>query len=102
MLGRYAWAAISEWQCSQGVTQRGRLPAELLAPADKGMRRARSVACMTQLQAKQTRDFEEEADDSDCTAAAPDRCCSPCTARPADSESASALVFSSSKLLQES
>ncbi|CAL8463928.1 g3463 [Coccomyxa elongata] len=62
---RYAWAAISEWQCSQGVTQRGRLPAELMNAAKGSMRRARSVACMTQLQAKQQQEFHEEPDEPD-------------------------------------
>ncbi len=62
-LGRYAWAAISEWQCSQGVTQRGRLTAQFMNAAKDSMRRARSVACMTQLQAKQKQDFD--ADDAD-------------------------------------
>lgn len=64
-MARYAWAAISEWQCSQGVTQRGRLPAELTNAAKGSMRRARSVACMTQLQAKQQQDFHEEPDAPD-------------------------------------
>ena len=51
---RYAWAAVSEWQCQQGVTQQGMQGpgAAGSGPADP-MRRAYSVACMSQLQAKQ-------------------------------------------------
>ena len=51
---RYAWAAVSEWQCQQGVTQQGMQGpgAAGSSPADP-MRRAYSVACMSQLQAKQ-------------------------------------------------
>ena len=51
---RYAWAAVSEWQCQQGVTQQGMQGPGMAGsgPADP-MRRAYSVACMSQLQAKQ-------------------------------------------------
>ena len=62
---RYAWAAISEWQCHQGMTQGGRLsqsPAQGLTPDRHAMRRTRSVACMTQLQAKQMYGYESSAD----------------------------------------
>ena len=96
---RYAWAAISEWQCSQGVSQRGRIaPDHLSRPkqvpngaAPEGsslrgrsssmqvpMRRARSVACMTQLQAKQAAAFDaDEADEAGASGgerASPGRC----------------------------
>lgn len=54
---RYAWAAISEWQCHQGMTQGGRLSQAPArggpTPEKQAFRRSRSVACMTQLQAKQ-------------------------------------------------
>ena len=65
---RYAWAAISEWQCHQGMTQGGRLsaaPAQGPAPDRNAIRRTRSVACMTQLQAKQLYGFEEGPADSE-------------------------------------
>ena len=65
---RYAWAAISEWQCHQGMTQGGRLsaaPAQGTAPDRSAIRRTRSVACMTQLQAKQKYGFEEGPADSE-------------------------------------
>ena len=48
------------------MTQRGRLSPELVNAAKDGMRRARSVACMTQLQAKQKQDFiAQDADEAD-------------------------------------
>ena len=65
---RYAWAAISEWQCHQGMTQGGRLSQSSPqgpAPDRHAMRRTRSVACMTQLQAKQKYGYEAPPADSD-------------------------------------
>ncbi|KAK9808186.1 hypothetical protein WJX73_006212 [Symbiochloris irregularis] len=52
---RYAWGAISEWQCAQGVTQQGLVGGKAAAThvAAQSMRRARSIHCMTQLQVKQ-------------------------------------------------
>jgi hypothetical protein len=110
MVRRYAWAAISEWQCSQGVSQRGRIaPDPHARPKQAGpggagggaeggggrgrslavqvpMRRARSVACMTQLQAKQAAGgFEEEPDEASSSGgtsaertASPERCGAGC------------------------
>ncbi|KAA6424228.1 MAG: patatin-like phospholipase domain-containing 7, partial [Trebouxia sp. A1-2] len=49
---RYAWAAISEWQCQQGVTQQGMLGSEVVLSGPTPMRRSHSMSCMTQLQAK--------------------------------------------------
>ena len=52
--GRYAWAAISQWQVAQGVTQQGLMgsrPQEQVAAS--ALRRSQSTQCMTQLQAKQ-------------------------------------------------
>lgn len=52
--GRYAWAAISQWQVAQGVTQQGLMgarPQETTAAT--ALRRSHSTQCMTQLQAKQ-------------------------------------------------
>ena len=76
MCHRYAWAAISEWQCHQGMTQGGRLSQ---APARGGptperqaFRRSRSVACMTQLQAKQKYGSDALSSDSEAPAS-PDR-----------------------------
>ena len=51
---RYAWAAISQWQVAQGVTQQGLMGSR--APeqaASTNLRRTQSTHCMTQLQAKQ-------------------------------------------------
>lgn len=73
---RYAWAAISEWQCHQGMTQGGRLsqsPAQGPTPDRSAMRRTRSVACMTQLQAKQKYGYEAASADSD-SPISPERC----------------------------
>ncbi len=52
LLTRYAWAAISEWQCQQGVTQQGMLGSEVVLSGPTPMRRSHSMSCMTQLQAK--------------------------------------------------
>ena len=49
---RYAWAAISEWQCQQGVTQQGMLGSEVVVSGPTPLRRSHSMSCMTQLQAK--------------------------------------------------
>ena len=49
---RYAWAAISEWQCQQGVTQQGMLGSEVVLSGPTALRRSHSMSCMTQLQAK--------------------------------------------------
>ena len=49
---RYAWAAISEWQCQQGVTQQGMLGREVVLSGPPLLRRSHSMSCMTQLQAK--------------------------------------------------
>ena len=49
---RYAWAAISEWQCQQGVTQQGMLGSEVVLSGPPTLRRSHSMSCMTQLQAK--------------------------------------------------
>eukprot|EP00884_Botryococcus_braunii_P018904 jgi/Botrbrau1/5698/Bobra.0071s0031.1 len=64
---RYAWAALSEWQVRRGVTQKGMFKLDgqiqqipsIPSPAGKpvAMRRSYSVACMTQLQAKQFVEF---------------------------------------------
>ena len=67
VLCRYAWAAISEWQCHQGISQGGRLsqsPAQGPTPRH-AIRRTRSVACMTQLQAKQKYGYDASPADSD-------------------------------------
>ena len=73
---RYAWAAISEWQCHQGMTQGGRLsqaPARgAPTPERQAFRRSRSVACMTQLQAKQKYGSDALSSDSEAPAS-PDR-----------------------------
>ena len=73
---RYAWAAISEWQCHQGMTQGGRLsesPGQGPAPDRHAMRRSRSVACMTQLQAKQKYGYEAPSADSADSPTSPER-----------------------------
>ena len=70
---RYAWVAISDWQMHQSATNRTRLLPEPrhAAGVAGAMRRARSVACMTQLQAKHagfgdsSGDDAPDADDSD-------------------------------------
>ncbi len=65
--GRYAWVAISEWQMRQSAATRGRLLPEPrdAAGASGPMRRARSVACMTQLQAKHAGFGDSSSDDGD-------------------------------------
>ena len=75
---RYAWAAISEWQCRQGVTQRGRVgPVDPPRPSPRSssakslplrrlpIRRTRTIGCMTQLQAKQVTGFGTDTGDVD-------------------------------------
>ena len=69
---RYAWAAISEWQCHQGMTQGGRLSQAPArggpTPEKQAFRRSRSVACMTQLQAKQKYGSDALSSDSEAPA----------------------------------
>ena len=43
VMQRYAWVAISEWQCNQGVTQQGMIGSKpLKEAASVRMRRAHS------------------------------------------------------------